>query len=116
MEWISYAVVSTQLGFSSRKIPHAHVSFVILRYSGIVSTFAALFFTAAQNNDCQTAVAVSQLGAVLVNVSSGIIFGYRVCAMWGGNQIINLIVGFMYFLMVSSWVCFLGIQSTFSAG
>ena len=97
-------VVSTQLGYSSRKFPHAHASFVVLRYSGFASTFAALFFTAVQSDACETAVAVSKLGAVLVNVSSGIIFGYRGCAMWGGNQTINLIVGFMYLVMISSWV------------
>ena len=92
------------VGLFSRKIPHAHVSFVVLRYSGFLSTFAALFLTAAHSDNCQATVAVTQLGAVLVNVSSGIIFGYRVCAMWDGSKKINLIVGFMYLLMVSAWV------------
>jgi hypothetical protein len=69
-----------------------------------LSAFAALFFTAIQNDNCQAAVATSQLGAVLVVTSSGIIFGYRVSAMWGGHKAINLVVGFMYLLMVTSWV------------
>jgi len=79
-------------------------SFLVLRYSGILSAFAALFYTAIQSDHCQTAVAVSQLGAVLVVTSSGIIFGYRVSAMWEGHKAVNLLVGFMYLFMITAWV------------
>jgi len=79
-------------------------SFLVLRYSGILSAFAALFYTAIQSDHCQTAVAISQLGAVLVVTSSGIIFGYRVSAMWEGHKAVNLLVGFMYLFMITAWV------------
>lgn len=49
-------------------------------------------------------MAVSQLGTVLVVASSGIIFGYRVSAIWGGNRVVHLVIGFMYLFMISSWV------------
>jgi hypothetical protein len=57
-----------------------------------------------QSDYCQTAVIISQLGNVLINMSAGIIFGYRVSALWGGNKAVKLVVGLMYIFMVTSWV------------
>src|ERR1700737_823741 len=83
---------------------HRACSFIVLRYAGILATFPSLFFTSMQIKGCQTAMAVSQLGTVLVVASSGIIFGYRVSAIWGGNRVVHLVIGFMYLFMISSWV------------
>jgi hypothetical protein len=83
---------------------HGAFRFIIVRYSGILATFPALFFTAIQSNYCNVAVGLSQTGVVLVVASSGIIFGYRVSAMWNGNRIVHTIVAFFYFFMVGSWV------------
>ncbi|GLB43620.1 hypothetical protein LshimejAT787_1401320 [Lyophyllum shimeji] len=78
--------------------------FVILRYSGIVATFPSLFFTSIQSQHCQAAVVTSQVGAVLVVASSGIIFCYRVFAIWSGVKIVQAAVGLMFLVMLGCWV------------
>lgn len=78
--------------------------FVILRYSGLLATFPALFFTSLQSGHCQFAASISQAGAVLVVISSGAIFCYRVFAIWSGNNIVKGIVGIFYLIMVASWI------------
>ena len=60
-----------------------------------------------QSQHCDVAVALSQVGSVLAVASSGIIFGYRVTAIWNGNTIIKIVVGIFYVIMVGCWV---GIQ------
>lgn len=79
-------------------------SFIILRYSGILATLPSLFFTSVQSQHCQLAVTLSQVGVVLVVGASGVIFCYRVFAIWNGNKIIYAFVGFMYCAMLSCWV------------
>ncbi|KAJ3569700.1 hypothetical protein NP233_g4875 [Leucocoprinus birnbaumii] len=78
--------------------------FVVLRYSGILATLPALFFTSAQSSFCQVPVSVSQVGAVLTVASSGAIFWYRVRALWNGSLLISAISGTFYFIMVGSWI------------
>ena len=78
--------------------------FIVLRYAAILANFPALFFTSIQNNHCQLAVALSQVGAVLVVAASGLIFVYRVIAIWNGLRIISIVVGVMYVIMLSCWV------------
>lgn len=79
-------------------------SFVILRYSGIIATFPSLFFTSVQSQHCQVAVVVSQVGVVLVVASSGIIFCYRIFAIWNGVRAVQFGVTFMFLVMMSCWV------------
>jgi hypothetical protein len=83
---------------------HVAIRFIAVRYSGLLSAFPGLFFTAVQSNHCKVAVGLSQAGVVLVMASAGIIFGYRVSAIWNGNRIVQAIVAFFYLYMVSSWV------------
>ncbi|KZT21266.1 hypothetical protein NEOLEDRAFT_767695 [Neolentinus lepideus HHB14362 ss-1] len=78
--------------------------FIVLRYSGILATFPALFFSAVQSSHCQVAVIASQVGAVLVVASSGIIFAYRLIAMWSGYKLVYVIVIFFYVLMLGCWI------------
>ncbi|KAF5359576.1 hypothetical protein D9756_003162 [Leucocoprinus leucothites] len=78
--------------------------FVVLRYSGILATLPALFFTATQSTLCQVPVSVSQVGAVLTVASSGAIFWYRVRALWNGSLVVSIIAGIFYFIMVGSWI------------
>lgn len=83
---------------------HVAIRFIVVRYSGLIAAFPSLFFTAVQSNHCKVAVALSQVGVVLVVGSSGVIFGYRVSAIWNGNRIVQAIVAFFYLFMVISWV------------
>ena len=83
---------------------HGTIRFITLRYSGIIATFPSLFFTAIQSSHCKLAVGLSQTGAVLVVASSGVIFVYRLSAIWNGNQIVFATVMFFYACMVGSWV------------
>lgn len=80
------------------------VSFIILRYAGILATLPSLFFTSVQSDHCQVAVVVSQVGAVLAVAASGAIFCFRVFVMWSGNNIVRGIVTFMYCGMLACWV------------
>jgi len=75
-------------------------AFVLLRYSGILATLPALFLTFIQNKYCQAVVLSSQVGIVLVVASSGLIFVFRLTAMWGGHKAIYAVVGMMYVVMV----------------
>ncbi|KAF5385015.1 hypothetical protein D9615_001025 [Tricholomella constricta] len=78
--------------------------FIILRYSGILATLPSLFFTSIQSQHCQAAVVTSQVGAVLVVLSSGVIFCYRVFAIWNGSRIVQAAVSFMFLAMITCWV------------
>jgi hypothetical protein len=78
---------------------------VVLRYAGFLSTFAAVLFTVMPSNHCQTILVMVQLGNILVMISSGLIFGYRVTALWAGNKGINILIGSMYTIMIICWVC-----------
>ena len=81
-----------------------HCSFIVLRYSGILATLPALFFTSAQTQFCQLATDMSQAGVVLVIASSGTIFCLRVIAIWGHNRGIIYIVSFMLLFVVGCYV------------
>ena len=84
------------------------IRFIVVRYAGLLAAFPSLFFIAIQSQHCKVAMDSSQAGVVLVVASSGIIFGYRVSAIWNANKIVIAIVGFFYICMVASWV---GVQS-----
>ncbi|KAF8519835.1 hypothetical protein JB92DRAFT_2786475 [Gautieria morchelliformis] len=80
-------------------------AFVILRYSGVIATFPALFFTSIQSKHCLAAMVISQLGVVLVVAASGVIFSYRVFAVWAGRKFIYGIVGIVvYVAMLACWI------------
>ena len=50
------------------------------------------------------AVIISQLGVILVVAASGIIFCYRVLAIWSGNKIVFAFVSVVYLGMLACWV------------
>ncbi|THH01469.1 hypothetical protein EW026_g1239 [Hermanssonia centrifuga] len=78
--------------------------FIILRYSAFLAVIPSLFFTSVQNEHCQAAVVLSTLGGVLVVASSGLIFCYRVCAIWSEDRIVYGIVSFFYIAMLGCWI------------
>ena len=78
----------------------------MLRYSAFLAAFPSLLFTSIQTNICHIAVTLSQIGVCLVVASSGIIFAYRVSAIWNGNKAVYGIVGLFYTAMLGSWVSF----------
>ncbi|THH01473.1 hypothetical protein EW026_g1233 [Hermanssonia centrifuga] len=78
--------------------------FVILRYSAFMATIPSLFFTSVQSQHCQAAVVLSTLGGVLVVASSGMIFCYRVLAIWHENRLVYGIVFFFYATMLACWI------------
>jgi len=82
----------------------ATYAFLVLRYSAILAAFPSLFFTSIQTNLCHVTVILSQIGVCLVVASSGMIFAYRVSAIWSGNKTIYGIVGFFYTAMLGSWI------------
>jgi hypothetical protein len=95
--------------FSRHIIPFITIPlprFIILRYAGILATLPSLWFTSIQSNHCQAAVIISQVGVILVVASSGIIFGYRVAAIWKGNRLVCVSVTTLYVTMVGCWVYF----------
>lgn len=49
-------------------------------------------------------MSASQVAAVLVAASAGVIFWYRVKALWIDTSYVNVIVGIFYFTMIGSWV------------
>lgn len=100
-------VVSENLGdvlCSDHLIKIKIFSFILLRYSGILATLPSLFFSAVQSQHCQAAVITSQVGAVLVVASSGIIFCYRIFAIWNSNKLVQGLVTFMFLVMMACWV------------
>ena len=90
--------------FVSKSDADSLPSFIILRYSGILATLPALFFTSVQSQHCQFAASISQAGVVLAVGASGVIFSYRVFAIWSGNKIVYALVSFMFLLMIACWV------------
>ena len=77
---------------------------MVLRYSAVLAFVPSLFFTSLQNQHCQVAASLSQAGVVLVTGSAGIIFAYRVFAIWRHNKLVVAVVSVLYLLMVSCWV------------
>ena len=77
---------------------------MVLRYSAVLAFIPSLFFTSLQSGHCQLAASLSQAGAVLVTGSAGIIFAYRVFAIWRHNKFVVALVATLYLLMVSCWV------------
>jgi hypothetical protein len=51
-----------------------------------------------------TAIIVSQIGAILTVASAGLIFCYRVLALWPGNMIVGTIVPVLWVGLVTAWV------------
>ncbi|KAI0635110.1 hypothetical protein C8Q77DRAFT_1217046 [Trametes polyzona] len=80
------------------------VFFILLRYSGILATLPSLFFTSVQSQHCQSAVIISQVGAVLAVFSSGAIFCLRVFAIWHGNRAVYALVAVVFAAMMGSWL------------
>ncbi|EKM53129.1 uncharacterized protein PHACADRAFT_259306 [Phanerochaete carnosa HHB-10118-sp] len=80
------------------------VFFIVLRYSAILATLPSLFFTSVQNQHCQAAVILSQVGACLVVFSSGAIFCFRVHAMWHGNRAVYTLITIVFLTMISCWI------------
>ncbi|KAJ7766960.1 hypothetical protein DFH07DRAFT_881102 [Mycena maculata] len=87
-------------------------AFILLRYSAFVATFPALFFTSIQSQHCQAAVIVSQVGAVLVVGSSGIIFCNRVVAIYSNSKVI---VGALVLLWGGMMGCWIAVATQYSA-
>ena len=79
---------------------------MVLRYSGLLANIPSLFFTSLQNRHCQVAASLSQVGVVLVTGSAGIIFSYRVFAIWSYNKIVVAVTSILYLFMVCCWVRF----------
>ncbi|KAI0330629.1 hypothetical protein GY45DRAFT_725421 [Cubamyces sp. BRFM 1775] len=80
------------------------IAFIVLRYSGILATLPAIFFTSAQSQHCQVAAVISQVGACLAVLSSGAIFCFRVYAMWYGSKMVFALIAVVYIAMGSSWI------------
>ncbi|KAJ7094324.1 hypothetical protein C8R44DRAFT_645352 [Mycena epipterygia] len=87
-------------------------AFIILRYSAFLATFPALFFTSIQSQHCQTAVIASQVGAVLVAGSSGVIFCSRVVAIYSNSRVI---IGALALLWSGMMACWIAVASQYSA-
>jgi hypothetical protein len=79
-------------------------AFVALRYGGLLATFVSLFFTSISSDNCQAAASISQVGAIFVTGSAGVIFGARVIAMWSNALLIRGIVGVAFTFMVACWI------------
>ena len=77
---------------------------MVLRYSGLLAMVPGLFFTSLQNRHCQLTASLSQGGVVLVTASSGVIFSYRVFAIWRYNKIVVAVISILYLFMVCCWV------------
>lgn len=80
------------------------IAFVILRYAGILALLPGLWFTSVQSDHCQLAASLSQAGVVLVTACSGIIFCYRIAAIWHNNRLVYGIVGTLYLGMIGCWI------------
>ncbi|KAH9487382.1 hypothetical protein JR316_0001457 [Psilocybe cubensis] len=79
-------------------------AFMVLRYAGILALFPGLFFTSIQNDHCQVTASVSQVGVILVTGSAGVIFAYRVFAIWRFNKFVVGGVSFLWVFTVASWI------------
>ena len=77
---------------------------MVLRYAGVFALIPGLFFTSVQNQHCQVAASLGEVGVVLVTASAGLIFSTRVFAIWNYNKFVVGIVGTLYLFMVSCWV------------
>lgn len=77
---------------------------MVLRYSGVFALVPGLFFTSLQNRHCQVAASLGEAGVVLVTSSAGVIFSYRVFAIWRYNKIVIAVIAILYLFMVGCWV------------
>jgi hypothetical protein len=57
-----------------------------------------------QTKHCQSALLVSQSGAVVVQAAAGLILIARVAATYGGNVLIYAIGGFFWFVQLGAWI------------
>lgn len=79
-------------------------SFIILRYSGLLSTIPMLLFTSTPLGNCAVAARLNNVGAVLVVVCSNALFAIRVFTIWGGNRVVHAVVGFFFLLVLATRV------------
>lgn len=69
-----------------------------------MATFPALFFTSMQSQYCDIAVRLSSFGVATVVAGAGVIFSYRVIALWKGNRFVYAILGLAYLTTLGCWV------------
>ncbi|KAH9487378.1 hypothetical protein JR316_0001453 [Psilocybe cubensis] len=79
-------------------------AFMVLRYSGVFALVPGLFFTSLQNQHCQVAASLGEVGVVLVTGSAGLIFAYRVFAIWRYNKTVMVLVSVLYVFNVACWI------------
>ncbi|KAG5730172.1 hypothetical protein E4T56_gene11711 [Termitomyces sp. T112] len=79
-------------------------AFIILRYSSLLALIPGLWFTSLQNQHCQVAASLGEVGVVLVLGSSGVIFCYRVFSIWKFRKVVIILVSLMYIVMLGCWI------------
>jgi hypothetical protein len=79
-------------------------AFVVLRYASIAALVSALFFTSAQSTNCGFTVRFSSFMVALVVAAAGVIFAYRVLALWKGNKTVYAVLGLFYLVNVGAWM------------
>jgi hypothetical protein len=82
-----------------------YISFLALRYGGILATLPVLFLSTAENIHCQAAASLTQVGLVLVVTSSGIIFAFRTSLWWSDNWNIRGALSGLVVVVTVCWVC-----------
>lgn len=82
-----------------------YISFLALRYGGILATLPVLFLSTAENIHCQAAASLTQVGLVLVVTSSGIIFAFRTSLLWSDNWNIRGALSGLVVVVTVCWVC-----------
>jgi hypothetical protein len=57
-----------------------------------------------QSQYCDIAVRLSSFGVAVVVAAAGVIFSYRVVALWKGNKLVYAILGLAYAATIGCWV------------
>jgi len=63
----------------------------------------SIWFASLQTQHCKLATAISQTGIVLVTASAGLIFAYRVFALWKFQRWVCICIGSLWIVMVACW-------------
>ncbi|KAJ6610658.1 hypothetical protein B0H10DRAFT_1811258, partial [Mycena sp. CBHHK59/15] len=79
-------------------------AFILLRYGGVLATLPGLFLSAVKTSNCQLAASLSHAGFIVVVISSGIIFSFRVSLLWGHNPVVRRGVGAGFIIMTVCWI------------
>ncbi|KAJ7277480.1 hypothetical protein C8J57DRAFT_186074 [Mycena rebaudengoi] len=79
-------------------------AFLMLRYGGVLATLPALFISAIETPSCQFAASLSQAGIILVILSSGIMFAFRLCLLWKNQRAIQCILGVTLVCIGACWI------------